>query len=194
MLMVLLGALGVVLVGLIGVWLYFSNVETPKYTVVEADNAIEIRDYPPLVAAEVIRKGTREAAVRAGFSPLAGYIFAKEREGDKIAMTAPVTQSATDSEWVISFIMPSEYSLNTLPNPAENTVNLREIPGKRIAAIRFSGVADDTLLADKEAALRAWLKARNIEGGPATFAYYNDPFTPGFLRRNEVLIDVQSSP
>ena len=194
MLMYLLGAVGVLVVALIGLWLYFSNVETPKYAIVEADGPIEVRDYPPLVAAEVIRSGTREDAVRAGFSPLAGYIFAKEREGDKIAMTAPVTQTAEEGEWTVSFIMPSEYSLKSLPIPADNTVNLRQIPGKRVAAIRFSGVATDLLLATKEATLREWITARNIEGGPATFAYYNDPFTPGFLRRNEVLIDVPSSP
>lgn len=191
MLWYFLGAIGIGLLSLVGFWFYvMSNVETPDYAVVEADGAIEIRDYPPLVTAEIERGGARYHAVRTAFSPLAGYIFAKERPGDKIAMTAPVTQSGAQGEWTVGFIMPSGYTLETLPKPAGSTVSLREIPAQRIAAIRFKGVADDDLLAANESTLRAWLDKRGIEGGPATYAYYNDPMTPGFMRRNEVLIEV----
>jgi len=72
-----------------------STVEQPKYSTVLADGAIEARDYPALVVAEVTRRGNRGSAVRAGFSPLMGYIFAPNRPGDSVSMTAPVTQTQT---------------------------------------------------------------------------------------------------
>ena len=180
----------VVLVCFIAIWLYLMNVETPAYNSVRAEGAVEIRDYPALVVAETIQSGSRYDAVRKGFSPLAGYIFAKKRSGDKIAMTAPVAQIADDNGWRIQFVMPSGSTLENLPKPAENSVKLAEIPERRVAAIRFAGVADDALMAGKESELRAWLAANDLQGGAATFAYYNDPLTPGFMRRNEVLIEL----
>ncbi|MBA4281031.1 MAG: heme-binding protein [Ralstonia sp.] len=201
-----------------GAWIYVvSTVEQPKYSTVLADGAIEVRDYPALVVAEVTRRGDRGSAVRAGFSPLAGYIFARNRPGDSVSMTAPVTQTQTpqadqkiamtapvtqtpaqpndedpaNAIWLIRFIMPSQYTLATLPRAAGDDVRLLDVPASRRAAIRFSGVATDALIDANERALRAWLSARAITilGAP-TYAYYNDPFTPGFLRRNEVLFDV----
>jgi hypothetical protein len=207
-----LGLLGGLAVLGIGAWVYIvHNVEQPKYTTVTEDGAIEVRDYPALVVAEVTRRGDRNGAVRAGFSPLAAYIFAKNRGGESvsmtapvlqekqtIAMTAPVTQTpqgtgstgAPDS-WTIRFVMPSQYTLATLPKAAGDDVRLLDVPAARRAAIRFSGVATDALIATKEAELRTWLGKRSIAilGAP-TYAYYNDPFTPGPLRRNEVMFDV----
>lgn len=174
-------------------WIYASStVEQPSYDVVEVDGAIEIRSYPELVTASVIRTGERYDAVRAGFSPLAGYIFAKERPGEKIAMTAPVTQRLGDGrDWTVRFIMPSEYDLDDLPAPAGSDVSLSTLPATKRAAIRFSGVADDELIAEQEGLLRDWIAKRGIDvTGSPIYAYYNDPFTPGFLRRNEVLFDL----
>ena len=185
------GALLALFVAACGWWYATSNVETPPYETVRADEGagIEVRDYPALLAAEVTREGGRDAAVRAGFGPLAGYIFAKERSGEKIAMTAPVTQARDDGAWTIRFIMPQGYDRETLPVPAGEDVEIVEVPARRVAAIRFSGVQTDALLAEREAVLREWLAANDLPSdGAATFAYYNDPFTPGFLRRNEVLV------
>ena len=188
------GAFLALAVAACGWWAVTSNVETPPYETVRADEGqgIEIRRYPPLLAAEVTRRGSRDDAVRAGFGPLAGYIFAKEREGEKIAMTAPVTQAPGEGgAWTIRFIMPQGYDRETLPVPAGEDVEIVEIPERRIAAIRFSGRQTDALLAEKEAALREWLQDQELASdGAATFAYYNDPFTPGFLRRNEVLVEL----
>lgn len=183
-----------------------QNVETPAYQVVAQDGPFEIRDYPALVVAEVTRRGERREALSAGFSPLAGYIFAKERAGDRVAMTAPVTQQRAeriamtapvtqsqdaDGEWVVQFIMPAGYKLDTLPAPATDEVRLREMPAQRRAVVRFSGRTTDDLIAAQETALRDWLKARDLRPLAApVYAYYNDPFTPGFLRRNEILMDV----
>jgi hypothetical protein len=195
----------------IGVWVYVvSNVEQPSYVLVRQDEAIEIRDYPALVVAEVTRRGDRNSAVRAGFGPLAAYIFAKNRAGDSVSMTAPVTQerqqiamtapvtqtpAGTDANgtWLVRFIMPSKYTLETLPKAAGDDVRLLQVPAARRAAIRFSGVATDALIATNETALRAWLASHGIAiVGVPTYAYYNDPFTPGPLRRNEVLFEIRT--
>lgn len=186
-------ALAVAALALAAFWFVQTrNVEIARYDVVEADGAMEIRDYPALVVAEVERTGSRDQAVRAGFGPLARYIFARERDGEKIAMTAPVTQKAEGGSWTVQFIMPSGYDLSRLPRPAGTDVRLREMPPVRRAAIRFSGWWSDELFTEKDAALRQWLARKGLKlSGTPTFAYYNDPFTPGFLRRNEILYDLK---
>jgi hypothetical protein len=169
------------------------NVEIARYQVLERDGDIEIRAYPALVVAEVTRTGSRDEAVRSGFGPLARYIFAKERGGEKIAMTAPVTQKPREDSWSIQFIMPSAYTLERLPKPPGSDIALLELPAARRAAIRFSGWWSDDLFKSKNAALLDWLGKKGLTPvGPPTYAYYNDPFTPGFLRRNEVLYDLTS--
>ena len=198
-----LAVLGGVAVLAVGAWVYaVSNVEHWKYGVVAQDGPIEIRDYPAFVVAEVTRRGDRNSAVRAGFGPLAGYIFAKNRGGESISMTAPVTQALSPpgtqrgadagQSWQVRFVMPAKYTLETLPKAAGDDVRLLDVPPGRFAAIRFSGVATDVLIATNETTLRAWLADRKITiTGEAAYAYYNDPFTPGPLRRNEVLLAVQ---
>ena len=174
-------------------WIYMtSNVATPAYTVTETDGAVELRDYPDFLVAEITTQGSRREAVSAGFRPLAGYIFAKEREGEKIAMTAPVTQRADEGgTWTVQFIMPEGYTLESLPKPTGSKVRLDTEPGTRRAAIQFSGSWSDDLFAAEEKKLRDWLSARGLspQGAP-NYAYYNDPFTPGFMRRNEVIFDL----
>lgn len=187
------GAIALVSVGLVSAWAYVAfNVEQPPHVLVRRDGRIEIRDYPALRVAEVTRTGTRQDTVRSGFGPLAGYIFAREREGDRIAMTAPVTQTPEDEErWTVQFIMPAAYTLADLPAPAGSEVRLVERPPRRMAAIRFGGVATDASIADNEADLRDWMRAEGLSAvGNPIYAYYNDPLTPGFLRRNEVLIEI----
>ena len=199
----IIGALAVVAAG---AWAYvMSNVKQPSYVRLTLDGSIEVRDYPALVVAEVTRRGDRNSAVRAGFSPLASYIFAKNRSGDSISMTAPVTQTretiamtspviqtpSAYGSWLVRFIMPEKYTLETLPLAGSDDVRLLQLPPTRRAAIRFSGVATDASIAANEKTLRDWLTARNIMiVGVPTYAYYNDPLTPGPLRRNEVLFDV----
>ncbi len=199
----IIGALAVVAAG---AWAYvMSNVKQPSYVSLTLDGGIEVRDYPALLVAEVTRRGDRNSAVRAGFSPLASYIFAKNRSGDSISMTAPVTQTretiamtspviqtpSAYGSWLVRFIMPEKYTLETLPLAGSDDVRLLQLPPTRRAAIRFSGVATDASIAANEKTLRDWLTARNIMiVGVPTYAYYNDPLTPGPLRRNEVLFDV----
>lgn len=185
-------------VAVVGGWvLYMRSIDQPSYELVARDGNIEVRDYGPMTVAEVTRQGDRDSAVRAGFRPLARYIFAKDRPGDKIAMTAPVTQQpaegpADDAVWKVQFIMPEGMDPDTLPKPADADVRLLTIDATRRAAIRFSGRADDALMQANETRLRNWLKDKGYSvTGPAIYAYYDDPFTPGMFRRNEVLFEVQ---
>jgi hypothetical protein len=221
--LMILGVLVLLAVTAMVVFVYVvQNVEQPAYRLVEQDGAIEVRDYPESIVAQVQRSGPRKEALRGGFGPLAGYIFAKERAGERISMTAPVVQQRlnpdavpdavpsdgalamtvpvtqsrlADGDWAVRFIMPARYRLDQLPAPAGGDVQLIAVPARRTAAIRFSGAADDALIAQQESALRAWMQARGLTpAAPPVFAYYNDPFTPGPLRRNEVLIDLSDSP
>lgn len=177
-----------------------AGVEQPSYRVVEAEGAIEVREYPALLAAEVVRRGERQEAASAGFRALAAYIFASDRPGEKIAMTAPVTQLPADTAvtsdvakgggWRIRFIMPAKWTRETLPPPSGD-VTIVELPPARVAAIRFSGWWSQALFAERNAELSAWMAARGLSpAGPATFAFYNDPFTPGPLRRNEIIVPI----
>jgi hypothetical protein len=179
-------------------------VEEPAFETVVSDGAFEVRDYPSLVVAEVTVPGEQREAANAGFRLLADYIFGgntgqasiamtapveQRPAGEKIAMTAPVTQTESAGKWVVRFTMPSSYTLDTLPRPNDPKVRLRETPPTRFAVIRFSGVARPELVAEKTAALSAWMKKRDLRGaGPASLAQYNPPWTPGFMRRNEVMV------
>jgi hypothetical protein len=197
----LIVALGLLGLGLGGLWVArMAGVPTPDYAVETRDGAIELRRYPDLVTAEVTTEGPRQTGVRQGFGPLARYIFARERAPgagtEKIAMTAPVTQTAAGPDtWQVRFIMPEPAgSGSSLPAPAGD-VRLVDWPAHRAAAIRFSGRWTDARFAAAEAQLRSWMNGRRlVAAGPVTYAYYNDPFTPAFLRRNEVLLPVQDAP
>lgn len=167
------------------------SIETPNYTVMDASGPFEIRQYPAMVLASFNADGSRGDAVRKAFSPLANYIFAKERDDDKIAMTAPVTQLPGDQGWTVSFIMPAERTLADLPSPPGDIL-LVELQPRTVAAHRFSGRWTDQRFEDAASDLRVWLRERGVMASETTeFAYYNDPFTPPFLRRNEVLIELQ---
>ncbi len=163
--------------------------ETPDYALVHAEGAFEIRDYPALSVAEIRRDGDRREALRTGFGPLAGYIFARDRDGERIAMTAPVLQEPVGDAWAVRFIMPAALDRDALPEPQQADLHLGRLPPMRLAAVRFSGRPTDARLAEREQALRDWLEGRALApAGPAHFAYYSDPMTPGFLQRTEVLI------
>jgi hypothetical protein len=202
MVWIALAVAGLALAGVIGWYIAATNVETPAYALERAEGPIELRRYPAMVAAEVVTGGARQDGVRVGFSPLARYIFARDRAGEAIAMTSPVTQTpekiamtapvtqtaAEDGAWRVRFLMPAGRTLADLPRPAGD-VRLIDLPPQRMAAVRFSGGWTDDAFAEAEASLAAWIAAEGLTpSGPPTYAYYNDPFTPPFLRRNEVLV------
>lgn len=183
-----------------------AETEQARYTVVDQQGAFELRAYEPAVVAEVTAQGSRDEAVNAGFRILAAYIFGAnlpgtsiamtapvtQEAGRRIAMTAPVTQQGGQGAWTIRFIMPAGSMLPALPRPKDARIHLAEEPGRRIAAVRFSGFATDASLAEHQRQLADWVaKRRLVPAGPAVFAYYDPPWTLPFLRRNEVLIPVR---
>jgi DNA gyrase inhibitor GyrI len=185
-----------------------SNVEQPKYEVVERRGNIEIRDYPPTIVAEAEVRGERREAIGNGFRVIADYIFGNNtsaqkvpmtapvtQEGnEKIAMTAPVTQQADGNTWRVRFIMPSEYTMETLPKPNNPEVKLKEVAAKRFAVIRFSGTAGEDSLKRHTKELIGFLSAKNLTPlSPPTYAFYNPPWTLPFFRRNEVMIEIRRS-
>lgn len=171
----------------------YRQTEQPAFALVHAEADFEVRDYPPLVVAEVSHSGSRERASGASFRRLAAYIFAQDRPagGERIAMTAPVLQDEPQpGEWRMRFVMPAQYTLATLP-PAPRDITLTQMPARRMAAVRFSGDGGPGDLALMEARLRDWLAGQGYRpSGEAEYAFYDAPMIPGPLRRNEVLIPV----
>ena len=165
--------------------------EQPPHTVEEEQGAFSIRRYPPLRIAERVGEGARKQGLNTGFDRLAAFIFGKARAGNdrrRIAMTAPVLSDRADGGWRTRFVMPRGFTATSLPRPAAG-VSTDTLPPRRLAAVTFSGMAGDRQLAKQEARLRDWLAARGLAAdGPAEYAFYNSPFVPGPLRRNEVLI------
>lgn len=189
-----------------------DQVEQPRYSVVAERPGFEVRTYAPQVAARVLVLGRARTAMSSGFRPLADYIFGGNTRHDaiamtspvvqtpakdasmKIAMTAPVTQTeATDGEpghWVM-FLMPSEHSLETLPTPDNDRVELIEIPAHTVAALRFSGMGDQASMERKLDELRALVEAEGLTvTGKPTFARYDPPWTLPAQRQNEVMLPV----
>jgi hypothetical protein len=190
--------LGKILAGVAGVaaagaaWMYFreKSIETPVHETIDSDGAFEIRRYPALIVAETRQHGARDRALGNGFGLLADYIFAESREGEEIAMTAPVFAVPTGKDWTIRFVMPADLAREDLPVPGRG-VTIAEIPARPVAVLRFGGRADDKLLAAREAELGEWLADRGLTAtGPIEHAFYDSPIMPGPLRQNEVMVEI----
>jgi len=182
--------------------------EEAKYTVVEKAGTCELRDYAPHVLAETTVDGTLEEAGNKAFGRLFRYIsgdnqsrgkvamtapVAQEARGAKISMTAPVGQQRMNDQWAVSFMMPASYTLDTLPVPDDPNVKLRQVPARRMAAIRYSGRWSEKAYLHHKQELEAWIqKQGHVIDGEPVWARYNPPFTPWFLRRNEILIPVKA--
>ncbi|MEN8803033.1 MAG: heme-binding protein [Thiogranum sp.] len=203
---------GVVLAGAVTLSLLTGEamaIEEPNYTVIEQAEDFELRQYEPYIVAETLVEGDFSDVGNEGFRRLAGYIFGKNRKeesidmtapvnqepsSEKIAMTAPVNQQVQDEKWRITFTMPAEYTLETLPTPLDDRVTLKREPGRLIAAIRYSGTWSKDRYEEKQHRLRSLLEERGLKAvGKPVFARYNSPFSLWFLRRNEVLIPVERS-
>ncbi|HBK42766.1 MAG: heme-binding protein [Polynucleobacter sp. GWA2_45_21] len=172
--------------------------EEPKYTLLGKSEPFELRAYAPQIVAEVKVDGDLDAASNQGFRLIAAFIFGKNQVSEKIAMTAPVgIESSKSSEnagnqWTVSFVMPAEYTLASLPKPLDPQVKIRELPAENKAVIAFSGFYNEEKVKEKTQALRDWMQTKNLKPrGEPQFARYNPPWTLPFMRRNEVMIQVQ---
>ena len=183
-------------------------IEEAPYTVVKKDHKFEIRDYAPHILAETVVEGDFEEAGNKAFNVLFGYIsgdnrsreklamtapVSQEPKGEKIKMTAPVGQQRVQESWAVSFMMPASYTLETLPEPDDPTVRLRQVPARRIAAVRYSGFWSEKSYLRYKLELESWIHEKGLTMvGDPIWARYNPPFTPWFLRRNEILIPVDA--
>jgi hypothetical protein len=183
-------------------------VEKPDFHVMEKGKGYTLRQYPACVAAQVIVPEGTDEPMNRGFRPLADYIFGKntadskiamtspvtseQPQGEKIAMTSPVTQESGAEGHVVSFIMPSEYTLEDLPRPLNDAVQLKAIPARTLAVRRFGWTGGAEAMRRKEQNLRGALERDGITvTGPAIYARYDPPWTLPPFRRNEVMLPVE---
>lgn len=182
------------------------TVEQAKYKVINKDRKCEIRDYESHVLAETVVDTSLEDAGNVAFGRLFSYISGKNKSRSKIAMTAPVSQAAEPEKiemtspvvqqsakggWAVSFTMPASYTMETVPLPDDPAVKLRLVPACRMAAIRYSGTWSEKRYLRYLDELNKWIKEKGFTVlDKPVWARYNPPFTPWFLRRNEILIPV----
>lgn len=184
----------------------------PKFDLLEKSDAFELRQYHPMIIAEVVVEGDMDQASSTGFRLIANYIFGnnKSQSGEsakiamttpvtmqpkpeKIAMSTPVTLTSDTEKWRVNFVMPAQYTMDTLPVPNNSQVILRQVPARKVAVLRFSGLVDAEKTVQKTKELLTWMAAKKLEASPVEpeLARYNPPWTLPFLRRNEIIIPYQ---
>ena len=205
------GLLGIVL--LLGWGALAMATEEPGYSLIRSYPTFEVRQYAPYLVAETQVSGDFDEVGNAGFRVLADYIFGNNVAKTKLAMTAPVSQRPADGEtlamtapvsqrpaaggaatgtFVISFVMPAGYRLDTLPVPRDARVQLREVPARRLAVRRYSGRWTRARYEEHERILLSSARAAGLSPiGEPIYARYNPPFTPWPMRRNEVMVEVR---
>jgi hypothetical protein len=181
-------------------------IEEAPYTVLKSSDKFELREYAPHILAETIVDGDQEGAGNKGFRRLIRYIsgdnrsqtrvamtapVSQEKAGKKISMTAPVGQQRDGDKWAVSFMMPSSYTLETLPVPDDPLITLRQVPSRQIAIVRYSGFWSEGNYRDNLKELQEWVRSQGLTTtGDPVWARYDPPWTLWFLRRNEILIPV----
>jgi len=213
-----MGTMAVIVVVLVCAWCmvgYASTkgIEKPKYEVLSKADGYEIREYAAYIRAEVTLPGKYRETLDGGFRQVADYIFGNNtkredipmtapvlseksaaKESEKIPMTAPVLhERSTEGEsFTIAFIMPSKYTMETLPQPNNPDVRLREVPKQRFAVVKFSWYATKDRVERKTERLKAAMERDGLKpAGEPIVAQYNPPWTPPFMRRNEIQIPIQ---
>jgi len=182
-------------------------IEKENYSILEVEKDFELRQYERQIVAETFVVGDFEAAGNVGFRRLFKYISGYNKKSEsiemtapvtqgmdsvKIAMTAPVGQEKKNGRWRITFLMPSEYTLETLPQPLDERVMLTQDTGRLMAAIKYSGRWSKKLYDENKARLDDYIQKRGLTvTADPIWARYDPPFMPWFLRRNEILIPVE---
>jgi len=178
--------------------------EEPKYSVLLKEEALELRLYAPQLVAETAVNGDMDSASSQGFRAIADFIFGNNKApgqdtSAKIAMTAPVTVQPRANgnslrearDWRVQFVMPSQYTMETLPKPNNQAVQLREVPAQRFAVLRYSGLNTASKVEDKTQELLAWVKTKNWQTvGSPQLSRYDPPWTLPMWRRNEIRVEV----
>ena len=179
--------------------------EQPRHEVLIDEEPFQLRRYEPMLVASVTVSGDRRDAADEAFKQLASYIFATDREGDDIAMTTPVTQAARGADpmvtmagagtaagrYEVRFMMPSKWTEATLPKPTNPDIAIHEVPAREMAVVTFAGRAVDEVVREEGERLKGFVDRHGLSAtGAVEYAYYDPPFTPPPLRRNEVMMEV----
>lgn len=183
------------------------NLEKAKYTVLEKSGNIEIRQYQPCIVAETLVDADFSSAGNIAFRRLFNYIsgnnrtkesiamtapVAQQSASEKIAMTVPVTQQKSADKFAVSFVMPSKYTMASLPQPLDPNVVPRQVPAYKAAVIRYSGTWSKKRYDTYKARLYKFLQDKNLKAvAEPVWARYDPPFQLFFLRRNEILIPIE---
>jgi hypothetical protein len=181
-------------------------IEEPDYDILESAEDFELRRYDSYIVAETVVEEAFDDAGNEGFRRLFAYIsgenrkktsismtapVSQEKDYEQISMTAPVNQQSMAGKWRVTFMMPSGYTLETLPEPIDERVTLKKVEGKLVAALKYSGTWSKKRFERKKERLESLIQERGLMSmGEPVFARYNPPFMPWFMRRNEVLITV----
>ena len=188
--MILWSSLLVVVVGLalLGCKATRSGYESAPYQVVRTAGKFEVRDYPALTVVQTSMAGSGNGT-DGSFNRLFRFITGGNEAKQKIAMTTPVLMSGTDSNATMAFVMPTKLKTGEVPKPTDDSVKMRELEAGRFAVLRFSGGRNMENEAETLAKLKDWMETERLSVlSPPVFAYFDPPWTPGFLRRNEVMI------
>lgn len=178
------------------------NVKIPTYRVISQQGSVEIRQYDPMIIAEVTLAGERNDTINHGFKVLAAYIFGENISSnpnrtakEEIAMTAPVMHQKTSSQtWQVRFVMPKQYSLNTLPKPKTKDIKLISLDQENFVVIRYSGSWSERCAQEQLGRLMQFVKDNKLQViDSPIYAYYNPPFTPPFMRRNEIMLKLEEN-
>ena len=189
-------------------------IEEPKYEVRISQAPFELRHYAPTLIAQTLVEGDMDAASNKGFRLIADFIFGNnlaagseqaakiamtapvtvEPQSSKIAMTAPVTiepQLGSAQQWRIHFVMPSQYTLATIPKPKNSAVTLHELPSKYFVVHRYSGFNTEARVQEKTDEALAWAKQQSLKVvGTPQLSRYDPPWTLPMFRRNEIMVEV----
>jgi DNA gyrase inhibitor GyrI len=183
-----LGSLIVISLGLFACSTSRAGYESAPYTVVEKDGDVELRDYPQLTVARTAGKGTDADGA---FMRLFRYIQGDNAGGAKIEMTTPVFMERGETSTEMSFVMPKTVAAGGAPAPKASEVTVSKRPAGRYAVLRFSGSRSQANEQEALGKLREWMKARDLkDSGAPTFAYFDPPWTPSPMRRNEVMLPI----
>ena len=205
---VFFGLFGLLLIWAVGSYLVVKNIEKPAYTVIENRDGYEIREYLPYIVAEATVSGSRQQATNSGFRIIADYIFGNNVSKSSIAMTAPVLESqtsqkiamtspvlnteGTENERIIAFVLPSAYTLETLPTPNNSAVRIREVPAQKVAALKFTWYPTAKRIDSKEELLQSFLQRDEVNIiGNVQVAQYNPPLSMPLVLRNEIIIPIE---
>lgn len=171
-----------------------AGYESAPYKVIRSEGRFQVRDYPALTVAETPSNPEANGA-DGSFNRLFQFITGKNAGRQKIPMTTPVFMSGSGSNATMAFVMPAKMKAGEIPAPASDRVQVRPIEGGRFAVLRYSGGRGAESKDDKLAQLHAWMREQNLTAsGEPVRAYFDPPWIPGFLRRNEVMLRIAPNP